>query len=189
LARPDLFIWLLGAIAFCVMTGESTMLDWSVNFFQQVVHAPKGLATMGYSCFIITMALGRLLGDHFLHRYGMMPVLMVNGIIMSFGFFVASLFGSFFMSALGFLFIGLGDSIIVPTVYSLAARSNRLQPGFAITTVTLLGYVGFLSAPLLIGFLSHQWNMRIAFALVGVFAAFIPLLTRRASRILPPQNF
>jgi MFS family permease len=112
----------------------------------------------------------------------MMSVLMVNGTIMSFGFFVVSLFPSFFMSALGFLFIGLGDSIIVPTVYSLAARSSRLQPGFALTTVTLLGYVGFLSAPLLIGFLSHQWNMRIAFALVGVFAAFIPLLTRKASR-------
>ncbi|MFL5742314.1 MAG: MFS transporter [Flavisolibacter sp.] len=188
LTAPDTFIWLLGAIAFCVMTGESTMFDWSVNYFKQVVHASKDLVTTGYTCFIITMAVGRLAGDYFLHRHGMMPVLMVNGILMSVGFFIASLFPSFFSAALGFLFIGLGDSIIVPTIYSLAARSNRLQPGFALTTVTLVGYVGFLSAPLLIGFLSHRWNMRLAFALIGLLAALIPFLTHQASKQLSSPN-
>src|SRR4051812_48115303 len=60
--KPGRYLILLGAMAFCGMMGENTMFDWSVNYFDRVLHTNKGLMTLGYTCFIVTMATGRLVG-------------------------------------------------------------------------------------------------------------------------------
>ncbi|MGV3657691.1 MAG: MFS transporter, partial [Chitinophagaceae bacterium] len=92
--KPDKYLLLLGLIAYCGMLAESTMFDWSVNYFEKVVEADKSMVTLGYTSFIIAMALGRLLGDRLIARFGAANMLMYNGVLMATGFGVAALFPS-----------------------------------------------------------------------------------------------
>ena len=184
LVMPDRYLFGLGSIAFCAMLCESTMFDWSVNYFEKVVQADKALVTIGYTSFIIAMAAGRLLGDRLVARFGPTNLLMANGLIMATGFALAALFPFLLPAAAGFLLIGLGDSVIVPILYTLSARTTKMQPGYAIASVTLIGYAGFITGPLLVGFVSEAWGMQWSLAVVGSISLVIPFLTLYVKRFL-----
>lgn len=170
---PDRYLFLLGLVAFCGMLCEGAMFDWSVNYFEKAVNAPAVWVTTGYTAFIITMAIGRLAGDRATAAFGSHTLLMANGLLMAAGFLLAVCFPFLLPAAFGFLLIGLGDSIMVPTVYMLAAQSPKMPPGYAIASVTLIGYGGFLLGPVLIGYISEAWNMQWAFGLVSLFSLCI----------------
>ena len=175
--RPDRYLFLLGWIAFCGMICENAIFDWSVNYFETTVKAPGGWVTTGYQCFIISMTLGRLFGDKLVGRYGPVKMLFANGIFIAFGFVFVAAFPTLFPAAIGFIIIGLGDSLVVPIVYSLTARSRSIPPAYALSAVTMVGYSGFLTGPLLIGFFSSWIGMQWTFVVVGIFGIGIILLT------------
>jgi fucose permease len=180
--KPDRYLFLLGLIAFCGMICEGAMFDWSVNYFEKTVRADKEWVTTGYTAFIVTMALGRLTGDRAIAAFGPYALLMANGALMAAGFLVAVLFPFLLPAALGFLLIGLGDSVIIPIVYSLSAQSSKMPPSYALASVTMIGHIGFLTGPLLIGYISELWSMQWAFAVVSVFSLFIILLAIRVRK-------
>lgn len=184
LVVPDRYLFILGLIGFCAMLCESTMFDWSVNYFEKVVQTDKAWVTMGYTAFIIAMAAGRLLGDRLIAKFGSVNLLIANGIIMAVGFALAALFPILLPAAFGFLLIGIGDSVIIPILYTLSARTTKMQPGYAIASVTLIGYTGFITGPLLVGFISEAWGMQWSLGVVGAISLFIPLLTLYVKRFL-----
>lgn len=181
---PDRYLFVLGLIGFCAMLCESTMFDWSVNYFEKVVKADKALVTIGYTSFIIAMAAGRLLGDRLIARFGAVNLLICTGIIMAAGFMWAALLPFLLPAALGFLLIGLGDSVIVPILYTLSARTTKMPPAYAIASVTLIGYTGFITGPLLVGFISEAWGMQWSLVVVGCISLLIPFLTLYVKRFL-----
>ena len=165
--KPDAYLLLLGSIAFCSMLSESTMFDWSVNYFEKIVGTDKGFITTGYTAFIIAMASGRFGGDWLIHKYGVFVLIRASGFLMAAGFMVAVLLPSLAPATCGFFLIGLGTSVIIPIVYMLAARSTKMPPSYAIACVTMIGYGGFLLGPLVIGLLSEAYSMQWAFVLVS----------------------
>lgn len=171
--KPDRYLFGLGLIAFCGMLCEGAMFDWSVNYFEKAVGADKEWVTTGYTAFIITMALGRLAGDRATAAVGPFALLMANGVLITVGFLIAVFFPFLLPAAFGFLLIGLGDSIIIPTVYALAAQSPKMPPSYALASVTMIGYMGFLLGPLLIGYTSELWSMQWAFGIVSIFSLCI----------------
>ena len=186
LVMPDQYLFLLGITVFFSMAAENTMFDWGINYFDKMVVANKKFVTAGFTSFIIAMSLGRLLGDKLIHRYGTIRIMVFNGVLVLVGFGIASLFPFLLSASFGFLLIGLGTSTIVPVVYSLAAKSLKMQPAYAIASVTAIGYCGFLVNPLVVGFISQTLNLRWAFALMGVFGLIIIFL---ALRIKANPNF
>lgn len=184
LVKPDKYLFLLGAIAFCSMLCEGTMFDWSINYFNKVVVVEKNAITLGYTCFIIAMALGRLTGDRIVGRFGATLVLKANSVLMTMGVFIAICFPYLLPAALGFLLVGLGNSIVVPLVYSLSAKTKKMQPGYAIAAVTILGYMGFLTGPVLIGSVSNAWSMQWAFCLMGLLCCCIFFLTGKVKAMI-----
>jgi MFS family permease len=179
---PDRFLFVLGMIAFCGMICENAIFDWSVNYFETTVAARKGLVTTGYQSFIIAMTLGRLLGDRLVARFGAINMLMLNGGLVACGFLFAAAFPLLLPAAIGFVIIGLGDSLIVPIVYALTAKSKNIPPAYAIAAVTIVGYSGFLTGPLLIGFLSSWLGMQWTFACIALFGLIIIFLATRISK-------
>jgi fucose permease len=175
--KPDRYLLILGLISFCTMMCEGTVFDWGVNYFEKVVKADRHLVTAGYTAFLATMTLGRLIGDKIIAYLGLQKVLMVNGLCMAAGFLIVVIFPSVWSAAFGFLLIGLGDSIIIPTLYSLAGKSARMKPAYAIASVSMIGYIGFLAAPLIVGSLSEAWGMSSAFVLMSVLSFFIFVFT------------
>lgn len=182
--KPDKQLLLMGGICFTAMLCEGAMFDWSVNYFEQVVKAPKTTVTAGYTCFIITMATGRLLGDKLIACFGAMKLLLANGVIMAAGFLIAALFPFFTPACIGFLLVGIGDAILVPLLYSLAGQSKKMAPSYAIASVTILGYIGFLIGPVLLGSISHSLNMQWSFGLLSVLSVSITIITWYLRKII-----
>jgi MFS family permease len=176
LIKPDRYLFLLGLIAFCSMFCESCMFDWSINYYEKVIGADKNYVTFGYSAFIIMMTGGRLIGDKFIARFGPMNMLWFNGLLMTAGCILIISVPSVWLASLGFALIGLGSSIIVPIVYSLGGKSSIMSAGYAIASITVVGYVGFLSSPLIIGALSDKFGMQSAFGFLLLLTVAISIL-------------
>ncbi|MBV9986824.1 MAG: MFS transporter [Chitinophagaceae bacterium] len=167
-AKPDNHLLKLGLIAFSCMACEGTMFDWSGVYFQEVVQAPKAQITLGYACFMGTMATGRFLGDRIVTAFGRQRVLQLSGIVITTGLLTAVLFPTLVMAALGFLLVGFGVSSVVPLVYSSAGKSKKFSPGVALAAVSTIGFLGFLIGPPVIGFIAHALSLRWSFTLIAV---------------------
>lgn len=186
---PDRYLGLLGIIAFCTLMAEGVMFEWSVNYFEQVIQPGKALVTAGYTAFVITMAAGRLAGDYFIHRFGALTILMINGTLMASGFALSSLFPFLIPASMAFLLIGLGDSIIIPVAYMLAAKSDKMPAGYAIACVSLIGSTGFLVGPVLIGTVSQAFGMQWAFACMAMITSIVVLISFAIKKLLQLKEF
>ena len=89
--KPDHYLLLLGLIAFFSMSAENTMFDWSINYFDKALHAERKWMTAGYTCFIVMMSFGRIVGDRMIHYFGYARMLIFNGSLMAVGFAISSL--------------------------------------------------------------------------------------------------
>lgn len=167
-AKPDKQLLYLGIVAFCFMTCEGTMFDWTGVYFKKVVHAPTSLIALGYVAFMSTMALGRFLGDGFTAKMGIQKMLQLSGGVIVLGLLLAVVFPNLPMATMGFLLVGGGVSSVVPLVYSSAGKSTRMQPGVALAAVSSIGFIGFLIGPPMIGFIAQQAGLRCSFALVAL---------------------
>jgi MFS family permease len=174
--KPDRHLFLLGLVAFGAMFCESSMFDWSINYYDKVIEADKDYVTFGYSSFIIMMTGGRLIGDRFIARFGPMNILWFNGFLMTTGFLLVISFPTVFLASLGFALVGLGSSIMVPIAYSLAGKSAKMPAGYAIASITMVGYIGFLSSPLVIGGLAEKFGMQTAFAILIIVSLSISIV-------------
>ena len=174
--KPDRYLLLLGLITFCSMSCESAMFDWSINYFDKVVKSDKTYVTAGYTSFIIMFTIGRLIGDRLIAKFGTLAMLFSSGVMMASGFMISIFFPSIWLASAGFSLVGFGGSIIVPMVYTLAGKNEKMLPTYAIVSVTMLGYIGFLTCPLFMGMISEQWGMQSAFGLMAVYAIIISLL-------------
>src|SRR5690606_1715582 len=132
-----------------------TMFDWSGVYFKKVIHAPDGVAGIGYAAFMSTMASFRFVADWLTTLLGPRKVLQLSGTLTAAGLLIAVLLPYFATAIFGFLLVGAGVSSVVPLVYSAAGRSKKLAPGMALATVSTIGYLGFLIGPPLIGFVAE----------------------------------
>ena len=178
-SKPDSTLLQIGIIGFCSMASEGAMFDWSGVYFKDVVHAPYSLVILGYTSFMIMMALGRFIADRLVMRFGRKQLLRVSGILISSGLFISVIFPYLVISTIAFMMVGLGVSSIVPSVYSAAGRHGKVAPGIALATVSSVSFLGFLMGPPLIGYISAAAGLRYSFAVIGIFGFCITLLVSK----------
>jgi MFS family permease len=82
------------------------------------------------------------------------------------------------VSLIGFALIGLGVSNIVPIGFTAAGNSKDVEPGKAIATVSLMGYVGLLIGPPLIGFTAQVVTLRVALGILGITMVAMMVLSQ-----------
>jgi len=175
--KPDLYLLKLGLIAMCCMICEGAMFDWSGIYFRKVVLAPLGLVTLGYTAFMSTMAGGRFAGDWLSERLGKKRMIQLSGIVIAAGLLTAILFPYIITATIGFLFVGIGVSSVVPLVYGSAGRSKTMSAGMALAAVSTIGYFGFLFGPPVIGFIAQASSLRWSFTLIAVLGFCTTLLS------------
>ena len=171
-------VW-LGIICFFVMASEGIMFDWSGVYFKEIVKAPGALVVLGYTTFMISMAIGRFLSDVLVARYGHKKVLVTSGFVISFGLYMAVLFPYLIPATVAFMLVGFGVSNVVPIVFTIAGNHEKVPTGIALTIVTSISFFGFLIGPPIIGFIAEWTNLRYSFALIGLFGLLISLLVVR----------
>jgi MFS family permease len=176
---PDRALMKLGFIAFFGMVCEATMSEWGVIYFVKVVHAPKAFITIGYIAYLSSMTVGRFIGDKLTNLYGPTKHLKIAAILVFIGVSIALLCPNLAVSVVGYFIIGFGLSCIMPLVFSLAGKNSKLEAGPAITSISTVSYLGFLTGPPLIGYISYLINIRVAFILILLSATAIYLLSSK----------
>jgi MFS family permease len=175
-ALPDKTLAKYGLISFASMACEGTMIDWSGIYLQKAVHTSRELATLGFTIYMIAMTLGRLTGDRFTNRYGTRTMLTYSGGLIALGLLVAVLLPYAPTAIFGFILTGFGVSCVIPTVFSMAGRSEGMSSGSAIAAVSTIGYLGFLIVPPLVGSVAQVAGLRSAYAMMAAFGILITIL-------------
>ncbi|TRX02039.1 MFS transporter [Flavobacterium gawalongense] len=181
--KPDSALIFLGIIGFCCMASEGVMFDWSGVYFKDVIKAPGPLVILGYTSFMIMMASGRFFGDGLSHKFGRKKVMQISGCMISVGLFTAVFFPFIIPSTIAFMFVGLGVSTIIPTLYSIAGKHPTIPTGEALTIVSSVSFLGFLMGPPIIGYIAEAFSLRFSFAFIGIFGFFIALMVTKIKAI------
>ncbi len=181
---PGLLVILLGMLCFVSFLAEGSMLDWSAVFLRDFRGFTAAGAGIGYACFSVAMAAGRLTGDQVVQRIGPEWAVRGGALLAAIGFLLAAGIAWPGASLFGFVLIGLGASNIVPVMFSAAGHMPGASPAISIATVTTLGYAGLLSGPALIGFISHGSSLPMA---LGTVSGML-MLVAGAARIVRPRQ-
>ena len=174
--RPTRALAVLGVLAFCAMVGEGAMADWSAIYLKRVLHTGVGLAAAGYAAFSVTMALTRFTGDRLSMHLGPTSLVRLGGALAMGGFAVA-LFVPYPAAAfVGFACVGAGLATVVPMVFAATGRTPGMSAGLALSSVTTLGYLGFLLGPPIIGFASEVVGLRNALIILVLSSLLVVAL-------------
>ncbi|MEV0349757.1 MFS transporter [Nonomuraea sp. NPDC050680] len=175
--RPGLpkGILFLGVLAFCCLVGEGAAADWSSVYLREDLAASAGFAAAGYAAFSIMMTAGRLAGDRLAARFGPVALVRGCGLLAAAGLGLALTIGHPVAAVAGFGCFGAGLSCIVPQVFSAAGHRDPAFAGRALARVASIGYLGFLSGPVLIGGIAELSGLPRALAVPALLAAFVAL--------------
>ena len=171
-------IW-QGVIGFCCMASEGVMFDWSGVYFKDVVKVPGPLVVLGYTSFMIMMASGRFFGDRLTQKWGRKKVMQISGCVISTGLFTAVFFPYIIPATIAFMFVGLGVSTIIPTLYSIAGKHPTIPTGEALTAVSSVSFLGFLMGPPVIGHIAQAFGLQFSFAFIGIFGFLIAFMVSK----------
>ncbi len=181
---PQGQLLLLGLIAFCCMSVEGCMFDWTGVYFRQVVLADARYVSAGYAAFMITMSAGRFMGDGMSTRFGRKNWVMISGVLISFGIGLTVLMPFVIPAVIGCILTGIGVSSIIPLMYSTAGKDPNIASGIAIASVAGIGYLGFLLGPPIIGHIAEAVGLRYSFALMGTGGIIIIWLVRKVQTLV-----
>jgi len=169
-AKPNPFQKVLPVIglsmaAFIVMMNEGAVEYWSTLFLFEVVQLSENTAALGFVMFSLTMTLGRFLGDGVSQKVGSVKTLAYGFIIaiFSYGLILST---AKITSVLGFALLGFGLSVIV----RLAGKNKQINASEAIASVSGIGYVGFLTGPIILGYLADWTSLTTSYVFLGVSA-------------------
>ncbi|SNV70729.1 MFS transporter [Veillonella rodentium] len=153
---------IFGLLCFVSYLVEGAVGDWSALY----LHEDKGIliqeAVMGVMFFNGTMCIGRLLGNT-LGKHLSSKQVVVGGYLLgavAMGLIVV-LPGH--ASMYTYLLLGISLAMIVPNLFSAMGEQNLIPMTQAVATSTMLGYMGILMGPALIGFIAHGTSLTVAF--------------------------
>ncbi|MDM1348286.1 MFS transporter [Myroides marinus] len=175
---PDKNLAMLGLLAFFAMVAEGMMTDWSSEYMKHVTLAPIQLVGYGLTAYMFAMASGRFISDFTVRRFGEQKTLLFCGILLFIGLGASVLFPSVYSTIISFMIVGLGVSAVVPMCYNLAGHNKSMAPQQALTLVTSIGFIGFFLGPPVIGFIAQHSSLKTAFAIVALFGLAISVLSR-----------
>jgi fucose permease len=175
-ALPDKSILIYAIIVFICMACENTMYDWSGVYFQKAMQASQPMATGAFAVYMITMTMGRFVGDRIVTRIGVKKMLLFSAALMATGFSLVVLLPFVFTGILGFIMIGFGISCISPLIFGLAGKSTAYSGASSLAAISSISYLGFLAVPPLIGFISEATNIRVSFGIIAILSGIMILL-------------
>jgi hypothetical protein len=177
LARPLLVVGGVLAVAFLV---ESGLEGWSALFLERTLDSGPAVSGLGPGLFAGAMATGRLLAQK-AEGPSVAARMLFAGAAAAAGLAVAVTAQHAVVALAGFVIAGAGLALSAPTLLGLAGRlGGEGAHGSALSTVAILGYLGFLVGPPLIGGVSGASSLRGGFvflcAMAIILAACAPLL-------------
>jgi MFS family permease len=180
LARPPRRLWLLGAVAFSCLLVEGAAADWSAVYVRDELSAGAATAATAYVAFSLTMAVGRLLGDRLVERFGPVALVRWGGLLAAGGFGAGLAAGAVPGALLGFAALGAGLATVIPVVFRAAGSTPGISPGMALAAVSSTGYLGFVAGPPVIGSVAEAVGLPAALTILVALGVVVAALARSA---------
>ena len=183
--RPHIFYW-LGLLGFAASVCEGAAADWGAILLRDTWQVSPFVSTIPFIAFSAAMVIGRLSGDRITDKFSREAVVRVGGYIAGIGLAAGLIIGKPLGVTLGWIFLGIGVSVIIPSLFSAAGEIARtrfvghIAPSQAVAIVGGVSYAGFLVGAPLLGFLSDyltlRWSLLVPAAaaiLMGIFAKLV----------------
>lgn len=158
---------IFGILSFVSFLVEGAVGDWSALYLFE----DKGIiieeAVMGVMFFNATMCIGRLLGNR-LGKHLTSKQVVVSGYIFGAIAMGCIVFLPGYGSMYTFLLLGIALAMVVPNLFSAMGEQNVIPMAQAVATSTMLGYVGILMGPAVIGYIAHATSLTLSFAFLAV---------------------
>lgn len=161
----------LGSLAFCVALAEGAANDWTAVYVHDVTGGTTSVAALGFAVFSGSMFVGRLLGDRLVTVFGSARPYLAATLTAAIGMTAALLIGGTVPALIGFALFGLGISFTLPLTFTAAGTVTGVPTARAIANVSILGYLGFFTGPVLIGFVANTHGLAAAMAIPALFMA------------------
>jgi alpha-glucosidase len=176
--RPNRALAGLAIIAFCTAFSEGAMSDWSATYLKLSLRTGPGLAAAGYAGFCVAMAIARFSGDRLSQVAGPVKLVRLGAVLAAVGLGLSVLTSAPWLAILGFAMVGLGLASIFPVTISRAGSTAGMPPGRAVAAVSMVGYMGVMAGPPLIGFAAQAITLRGSLGAAIVFCVVIAALSR-----------
>jgi fucose permease len=183
--RVRRLVLVIGVLGVCGLVGEGAAGDWSAVYLRDNLGTSAGFAALGFAAFSVTMTLGRGVGDRLIHRFGVVAVIRVCGLIATAGLALALATPVPVVAIAGFTAFGAGLSIVVPQVFAAGGRADPVRPGSGLAKVVGLGYTGMAAGPAIIGLVANKIGLHLALLIPVALAAWI---TVAAPALRAPQG-
>jgi predicted MFS family arabinose efflux permease len=182
---------LLGLLAFCALISEGAAADWSSVYLDRLGASPAHAAG-AYAAFAGCMTLGRLTGDRVTAALAPVTLLRGCGLIAGAGLAAGILLGSPAAAIIGFACLGAGLSCVIPLLYSTAGNLDPDRPGAALSRVSAVGYLGYVTGPVIIGCAATHLGLGPALLILPALAALLiaaaPVVRPAARTTLTPST-
>ena len=170
---------------------EAAPAEWGSVYLSQSLGAGPGTSGAVVAVYLGGILVGRLMGDRLSDRFG--PGAIVSGgAWIGAGGLVAGMLAGHPLSAMaGVAVLGLGVSVVFPTLFAAADQLPGRGAAAGVAVVGAVGRTGGLVGPVLIGGLAEMAGLPLALGGVVAGTALISgLLARRAapvSMVAPPR--
>ncbi|NRB82221.1 MAG: MFS transporter [Winogradskyella sp.] len=156
-------LFILGFLAMVIMGNEGAIEHWSSIYLTEVVNVnSESLAGIGFTLFSIMMTVGRFFGDGISAKIGSARIVILGCVLASVGYLFVLLEG-LISSVIGFGIIGLGLSVIIPELLRIAGTAEKISASKSISFVSGVGFLGFLLGPIILGYISDSFNLKMSF--------------------------
>lgn len=182
------FIVALGVIGLVSLMTEQAVDLWAGIYIERGLSQRPFFLALGPAMLGLMLGVGRFAAQRYDHLIAPMPLIVGGGILATFGGSLVSIGPNLGSVYLGFGAMGLGVSIIFPSLLNIVAQivpqSRRV---WAISRVSALSYAGTFFGPPLVGFVSEAYTISTAFWVITGVVAMIPLVGVPVVRLLAPK--
>jgi MFS family permease len=169
-ALPTLATMGLVAFGLGAALTEGAARAWSIIYLRDSFDIAAWIESMALPALLVTMAIGRLVADRWIDRFGPVIVARVLAGIAVAGMTLVVLAPNAILALTGFGLVGVGICVLYPLTVSAAARIGDRPASQNVAATTLIFQLVNLGAPGLIGAVAQGFGIRSAFAML------IPLL-------------
>lgn len=185
--RANRFPWglvlLCGAIVLTAFFVEATVEAWSALHIERTLGGRAAEGALGPAVLGFTMAIGRFSGQALTERFSEHAIIVIGTAMASVGALIAAAANAPLMAYVGFGAMGLGIAAVGPVGLAIVGRMVRPEHRTAaVARAAVIGFMGFVLAPSLMGFISDAVGLRWAFAAVAALALLAPLLAAHLRR-------
>lgn len=168
LTMPRGVVVVIGLAAMVIFLAEGAMLDWGALLINETKGVSMKLAGSGYVAFALAMTISRMIGDKLVAAIGEKAALYAGILLTGVGVIVVSASTTFSVALAGMALTGFAAGNVVPVLFTMAGRQTVMPAALAIASASILGYLGVLMGPALVGYVAQALSLTGAFYAVAV---------------------